>query len=107
MTTSWQMFQNGLLKFSSNLKQAGMHSIASSGKMSRHDCCAAWTCRFVKWTQKTFVAGGHQAELLPLLERCTREMLEMHGYDDDIRYLRLWLQYVRPQPHTLCGISRL
>lgn len=31
-------------------------------------------CRFIKWTQETFSAGGHKAELLPLLERCTREL---------------------------------
>ena len=57
--------------------------------------------RFVKWTQKTYLAGGRQAELLPLLERCTRELRQMPGYDDDIRYLRLWLQYVGPLPLPL------
>ena len=51
--------------------------------------------RFVKWTQNTFRSGGHQAELLPLLERCTRELQHIHKYKSDIRYLRIWIQYVR------------
>ena len=52
-------------------------------------------CRFIKWTQDTFRSGGHQAELLPLLERCTRELQHIHKYKSDIRYLRIWVQYVR------------
>ena len=51
-------------------------------------------CRFIKWTQDTFRAGGHQAELLPLLERCTRELQDKQQYKSDIRYLRVWIQYV-------------
>lgn len=51
-------------------------------------------CRFIKWTQDTFKTGGHQAELLPLLERCTRELQDRLQYKSDIRYLRVWIQYV-------------
>ena len=50
--------------------------------------------RFIKWTQETFKAGGHKAELLPLLERCTRELQGNAKYSDDVRYLRIWVQYV-------------
>ncbi|KAK9809232.1 hypothetical protein WJX72_011796 [[Myrmecia] bisecta] len=49
--------------------------------------------RFIKWTQETFKAGGHQAELVPLLERCTRELQGSDNYKSDVRYLRLWIQY--------------
>ncbi|PRW05791.1 mitotic checkpoint serine threonine- kinase BUB1 [Chlorella sorokiniana] len=49
--------------------------------------------RFIKWTQETFSAGGHKAELLPLLERCTRELQANGRYVNDIRYLRVWIQY--------------
>jgi hypothetical protein len=52
--------------------------------------------RFIKWTQDTFRAGGSKAELLPLLERCTRELQGVERYRDDARYLRVWIQYVRP-----------
>ncbi len=50
--------------------------------------------RFIKWTQETFAAGGHKAELLPLLERCTRELQADGRYAGDVRYLRVWVQYV-------------
>lgn len=50
--------------------------------------------RFIKWTRETFNTGGHKAELLPLLERCTRELQAYPRYTDDSRYLRIWIQYV-------------
>lgn len=52
-------------------------------------------CRFIKWTQDAFKAGGSKSELLPLLERCTRELQGDERYRDDARYLRVWIQYVR------------
>jgi hypothetical protein len=54
-----------------------------------------WCCRYIKWTKETFSAGGHKSELLPLLERCTREFHQDARYKNDIRYLRVWIQYVR------------
>ena len=51
-------------------------------------------CRFIKWTQDAFKAGGSKSELLPLLERCTRELQGDERYRDDARYLRVWIQYV-------------
>lgn len=50
-------------------------------------------CRFIKWTEQTFTAGGRETELLPLLERCTRELQELPRYKDDARYLRIWVKY--------------
>ncbi len=50
--------------------------------------------RFIKQTQDTFKSGGQKAELLPLLERCTRELQSHDRYKKDIRYLRVWIQYV-------------
>lgn len=60
--------------------------------------CGPPARRFVKWVQQTFTAGGHQSELVPLLERCTRELQGREEYREDVRYLRVWLQYVRPRP---------
>ena len=51
-------------------------------------------CSYIKWTQDAFKAGGHKAELLPLLERCTRELQSNPRYQKDVRYLRVWIQYV-------------
>ena len=50
-------------------------------------------CRYIKWTQETFPAGGHKAELLPILEMCTRQFQDNPEYKNDIRYLRVWIQY--------------
>ncbi|PSC71993.1 mitotic checkpoint serine threonine-kinase BUB1 [Micractinium conductrix] len=66
--------------------------------------------RFIKWTQETFSAGGHKAELLPLLERCTRELQGWDGgrYARDIRYLRVWIQYADclPDPGDVFSFLR-
>lgn len=51
--------------------------------------------RFIKWTQDTFVAGGARAELIPLLERCTSAFQQDERYRNDLRYLRIWILYVR------------
>ena len=56
--------------------------------------------RFIKQTQDTFKSGGQKAELLPLLERCTRELQSDNRYKKDIRYLRVWIQYVSPTSIT-------
>ena len=50
--------------------------------------------RFIRWAQEAHPAGGHKAELLPLLERCTRELQGVARYADDVCYLRVWVQYV-------------
>jgi hypothetical protein len=49
---------------------------------------------YIKWSQETFHSGGHKAEIVPLLERCTRELQKHEKYRNDIRYLRVWIQYV-------------
>jgi hypothetical protein len=38
---------------------------------------------------------GNKSLLVPLLERCTRELQATGRYRDDIRYLRIWIEYVR------------
>lgn len=61
------------------------HAVSQLLDCTSRQCCTAPShlrstpalhaaCRFIKWTQETFSAGGHKAELLPLLERCTREL---------------------------------
>lgn len=53
----------------------------------------ALTRSYIKWTRETFPAGGHKADLLPLLERATRSLQGSQRYADDVRYLRVWVQY--------------
>ena len=51
--------------------------------------------RLISWTEKSFVGGKQQVELLPLLEQCTKEITDAHldMYRDDLRYLRVWMKY--------------
>jgi checkpoint serine/threonine-protein kinase len=45
----------------------------------------------------------HSTEVLPLLERCTRELQEVPRYKDDARYLRIWVKYADccKEPHDI------
>eukprot|EP00890_Picochlorum_soloecismus_P001373 jgi/Picsp_1/2236/NSC_05700-R1_protein len=64
--------------------------------------------QYIKWTKETFSAGGHKSELLPLLERCTREFHQDARYKNDIRYLRVWIQYADclPDPSDIFAFLR-
>jgi hypothetical protein len=82
---------------------ATRHLLALHPKRLLNPCrpaCVPVPLRFIRWTQDTFSAGGHKAELMPLLERATRELQDAAGgrYRGDVRYLRLWVQYVSAQP---------
>ncbi|KAK9786058.1 hypothetical protein WJX73_000032 [Symbiochloris irregularis] len=59
--------------------------------------------RLIKWTQTTFKSGGHQAQLRPILERCTRELCPIERYKTDSRYLRVWIHYADclPEPQDV------
>lgn len=66
---------------------------------TRACCLPSWPIhtahRFIKWTQHTFAAGGLKAELVQLLERCTSELKGIDKYRDDVRFVRVWILYVR------------
>jgi hypothetical protein len=66
---------------------------------ARARCCAdarrPLARRYITWTQTHYPAGGPASQLLATLESCTRELLSVARYKDDIRYLRVWVQYVR------------
>lgn len=47
--------------------------------------------------QQAYRSGGAKSQLLPLLERCTRELEAFPRYRSDHRYLRLWILYVSHQ----------
>ena len=59
--------------------------------------------RYIKWVRERFPSGGSKSQLLPILERCTRSLLQEvvtneEGareciYADDVRYLRVWIAY--------------
>ncbi|GFH12918.1 BUB1 N-terminal domain-containing protein [Haematococcus lacustris] len=47
--------------------------------------------RFIKWTQEH--KAGNKADLQKLYEQCTSALLKLPRYNDDIRFLRIWIQY--------------
>lgn len=53
--------------------------------------------RYVKWTLDTYPSAQStpQSQLLPLLERATKAFLSSANYNNDPRYLKLWLHYIR------------
>lgn len=58
-------------------------------------CTDPFPGRFVQWTQATFTSGGAQSQLVPLLERCTSTFQSDARYKEDLRYLKIWILYVR------------
>ncbi|KAI5364018.1 Putative serine/threonine-protein kinase, active [Septoria linicola] len=53
--------------------------------------------RYVKWTMDTYPSAQAtpQSQLLPLLERATKAFQSSKDYKNDVRYLKIWLHYIR------------
>ena len=88
----------------SNIRAPSDHRTISCS--SSQPACSL--CRFIKWSQSTANTNSRRTELLPLLERCTRELQASERYRGDVRYLRVWIQYVRPAPRPpacLCALT--
>lgn len=52
--------------------------------------------RYIKWTMETFTSGNSaESGLRRLLERATREFVQDNLYKNDIRYVKLWIQYAQ------------
>lgn len=55
-------------------------------------------CRYIKWTQEQFAAQGGKAELQQVLETATKSLSSTSRYNNDVRLLRIWVQYVSTSP---------
>ena len=95
-TVQWERPPGGLDTVRMPVARADCSLATTIGCMAEADNLHAG--RFIKQTQDTFKSGGQKAELLPLLERCTRELQSDGRYKKDIRYLRVWIQYVSQLP---------
>lgn len=53
--------------------------------------------RYVKWTLDAYPSAQNtpQSQLCPLLERATKAFQASPQYKNDVRYLKLWLHYIR------------
>ncbi len=56
--------------------------------------------RYIEWAQQSFVQDDVRAVLVPLLEKCTKTLKALDRYNDDIRFVHLWLVYVRCTSHS-------
>ena len=52
--------------------------------------------RYLAWTQTHYPVGGPESQLTATLYKCGHELLPLERYKNDVRYLRVWVQYVRP-----------
>ncbi|XP_010266303.1 PREDICTED: mitotic spindle checkpoint protein BUBR1 [Nelumbo nucifera] len=47
----------------------------------------------IKWVQESFPSGGDCSGLVVIYEQCVRTFWHTDRYKDDLRYLRVWLEY--------------
>ncbi|KAL9225690.1 hypothetical protein vseg_001584 [Gypsophila vaccaria] len=47
----------------------------------------------IKWTQEAFPAGGDSSGLVLMYEQCVRAFWHDDRYKNDLRYLKVWLEY--------------
>ncbi|KMT19379.1 hypothetical protein BVRB_1g013760 [Beta vulgaris subsp. vulgaris] len=47
----------------------------------------------IKWVQESFPAAGDSSGLLVIYEQCVRTFWHDDRYRDDLRYLKVWLEY--------------
>lgn len=48
----------------------------------------------IKWVQESFPAGGESSGLVVIYEQCVRAFWHDERYKGDLRYLKVWLEYV-------------
>ncbi|MBA0808804.1 hypothetical protein Gohar_024514 [Gossypium harknessii] len=48
----------------------------------------------IKWVQEAFPPGGDFSGLVLIYEQCVRAFWHSDRYKDDLRYLKVWLEYV-------------
>lgn len=50
--------------------------------------------RCIKWVQEAFPPGGDCSGLVVIYEQCVRTFWHEERYKEDLRYLKVWLEYV-------------
>lgn len=48
----------------------------------------------MKWVQEAFPPGGDSSGLVVIYEQCVRAFWHSDRYKEDLRYLKVWLEYV-------------
>ncbi|TRY92461.1 hypothetical protein DNTS_028169 [Danionella cerebrum] len=50
--------------------------------------------RYIKWTKQTYPQGGKESNLSVLLERAVMRFTADEKYQNDVRYVELWIEFV-------------
>ncbi|XP_073047593.1 mitotic spindle checkpoint protein BUBR1-like isoform X2 [Primulina eburnea] len=89
---------NQALKFHSHshLKKSLLHNrrrlIEAIDQYEGDDPLQPWI-ECIKWVQEAFPPGGDYSGLVVIYEQCVRTFWHEHRYKDDLRYLKVWLEY--------------
>ncbi|KAL6578230.1 Mitotic spindle checkpoint protein bubr1 [Orobanche minor] len=89
---------NGALKSQSNsqLKTSLLHHrrmlIEAIDEYTGEDPLQPWI-ECIKWVQEAFPPGGDCSGLVLIYEQCVRTFWHEDRYKDDLRYLKVWLEY--------------
>lgn len=56
---------------------------------------------YIEWVEQTYIKHGREGNLLPLLENCLAQFKDDFKYNQDVRYVKLWIKYVSTLPYWL------
>lgn len=54
---------------------------------------------YIEWVEQTYIKHGREGNLLPLLENCLAQFKDDFKYNQDVRYVKLWIKYVSTLPY--------
>ncbi|KAG2308948.1 hypothetical protein Bca52824_028696 [Brassica carinata] len=75
-----------------NLVEKRRNMIEEIDEYDGDDPLSPWI-KCVKWVQEAFPPGGECSGLLVIYEQCVRKFWHSERYKDDLRYLKVWLEY--------------
>ncbi|RUS76832.1 hypothetical protein EGW08_015404, partial [Elysia chlorotica] len=49
--------------------------------------------RYIKWTEQYYPKGGHEGQLMTLIEQCLKLFQNEPKYSSDLRFIQVWLKF--------------
>ncbi|KAD4585393.1 hypothetical protein R6Q59_035989 [Mikania micrantha] len=85
---------NSDIRIRSTLKETRRKLIKSIDEYEGEDPLQPWLdC--IKWVQDAFPPGGDCSGLVVIIEQCVRTFWHDERYKNDLRYLKVWLEYAQ------------
>lgn len=69
-------------------RSLGTHALLPAANTHNHNN------RYIKWTQEQYSTQASRKELSQVLEAAAKSLSSSRRYNDDVRLLRIWVQYV-------------